>query len=925
LKSKYSSAWLSHLTPLLTALLAVIMLVLTPVWAYNWFQLPFPGMMIEQNNVISILNGKDWPARNLGVAWSDRLMSVNGQSVDTTARLGNLLKEAGFTNLNLEFEKTNHFRFSIQIVPIKISLVDQFTLFFIPYLAGVTFLIIGLWAYRLRGELRASRAFLIFSGSVSILTTTFFDMNSSHHVVAIWTASLFIASAALVHLALVFPQQMPFVDRWPISRFIPWVAILPWVVPAVREIFRPTDPYRYIQVWQSGYVVVAVSMLFFLATLVTRIVRSHSAIIRQQSRVIVFGAGVAFTPMLVLYLIPTVFSNTPAVFRTSIYFPLLVLLPLSVMYAILRYRLLDVDLFFSRVLAYILTMLLAFAAFYGLLELISLIIRQNIEPDNPMVVSFYLLALAAGLMPLRNFVQRVIERLFYRSPADYHRVLNELSSSLVITPDLQKTLSLLNEKIQQALSPEDFAIYLFDDDLDVYLPHTFSVEQKPWLQVGDALIGLISNMQAATWLPPNRELPVELAAETGFFEQFHYRTFVPLRYESRLIGFMALGLRRSGEPYTSDDLEFLNTVAGQSTLALENARLFNNLQRTYEQTLEMKNLMDDIFASIATGVITTDMGSKITLFNRAAEQILGVPGLDVVGKSLLDALPDLDPDLSLVTSSVLTHGSSILSTEISPHVQTRGDLFLRFSCSPLRDAYLETKGATIVIDDLTERKNLMAEQERIRKTFGRVVSPRVRDRLLSDARNLQLDGVRQKTTILFADLSGFTHFSEITDPETLFKLLNRYLSLAAQTILDEEGTLDKFMGDAVMALWNTPDPQPDHSLRAVRAALKILERTKEVHRSFPDPVHHLQFRVGITSGDAMVGNVGTSELFNYTAIGGTVNLAQRLEVTAKPGQVLIDEVVYETLSDQIDAVSWGPVELKGFSKPMKIYELKGLK
>ncbi len=152
-----------------------------------------------------------------------------------------------------------------------------------------------------------------------------------------------------------------------------------------------------------------------------------------------------------------------------------------------------------------------------------------------------------------------------------------------------------------------------------------------------------------------------------------------------------------------------------------------------------------------------------------------------------------------------------------------------FPASPLRDAYLGTKGATIVFEDLTERHKLEAEQERIRQTFGRVVAPRVRDRLLSDPSHLRLDGIRQKATILFADISGFTSFSEKIDPEDLFKALNYYLSLAAKTILEEEGTLDKFMGDAVLALWNVPDPQPDHALRAVRAALAIQERSRQAY------------------------------------------------------------------------------------------------
>ena len=159
----------------------------------------------------------------------------------------------------------------------------------------------------------------------------------------------------------------------------------------------------------------------------------------------------------------------------------------------------------------------------------------------------------------------------------------------------------------------------------------------------------------------------------------------------------------------------------------------------------------------------------------------------------------------------------------------------------------------------------------------------------------------------------------------LFKVLNDYLSLAAQAILEEEGTLDKFMGDAVMALWNAPDPQPDSALRAVRAAVAIVERALQAHRTFKDPTHHLMFRIGVTTGEAMVGNVGTRELFNYTAIGDTVNLAQRLEVTAQPGQILIDHATYESVADKILAVALDPVQVKGKAQPVTIYELKGLK
>ncbi len=161
----------------------------------------------------------------------------------------------------------------------------------------------------------------------------------------------------------------------------------------------------------------------FLAFLVWRILRSDSPVVRQQSRVIIFGASLSFAPMMIFYLLPTAFSNTPQEFNASIYFPLLILLPLSITYAILRYRLLDVDRVLANILTYTLTTGVTLAVFYGLVTVLSLAIRQTVRPDNPLLIALYLLALVLGLSPLRHFVQRIIDRFFYRAPADYRRVL----------------------------------------------------------------------------------------------------------------------------------------------------------------------------------------------------------------------------------------------------------------------------------------------------------------------------------------------------------------------------------------------------------------------------------------------------------------------------------------------------------------------
>jgi len=900
------------------------MLVLTPFWAVRWYRTPFLGMLLEPNNVVSQIKEPTWPARNNGVVFADRLLALNGQPISGADTIINFMQQNGTKPVQLIFSHRAGGTFELTLTPLAHPpFADLFTYFVIPYVVGLAFLAIGLWTYTLRSDLRASRALLAFTSGLSVMTSGFLDMDTTRHAVLLWALSLGVLAAGLAHLAVVFPQPVNFVLRWPRLRFLFWGIFLVLAVPTTLAIVRPSDSYFYIITWQWGYLYITVAVTFFLGLLIYRLFGTNLPFVRQQSRVIIFGVIIAFLPAL-FYITPLAFGIfTP--FYAWLIFPALIFFPLSITYAILRYRLLDVDRFFSRALAYLLTIGAALAAFYGLLIIFSIFVEKTLRANDPLVIASYLLVLVVGFNPLRTLVQGGIDRLFYRSPADYRRALSSLSRSLVITPDLTQTLHTLEDQITQAISPEKFLIYLYNDELGEYLPHATREDSAPPYEVEDPLINLIASSQTPIWFPPNGPLPLPLQAGADVYRRLMGFTFVPLHYQGKLSGFMALGPRRSGDLYTGDDLDFLAAVAAQSTLALENARLFSNLRRTLDQTMEMKNLMDDIFSSVAAGIITMDLKRQITLLNRAAENILGVPMQSAVGYPLAKALPGFGNDLANAAENTLARGESTLSTELSYNVPDRGDLVLRLSVSPLRDAYLDTKGATFVFEDLTEQRKLEVERELTRQTFGRVVAPRVRDRLLANPDNLQLDGAQQLVTILFADLSGFTSFSEKHAPEHVFSVLNQYLSLAAQAILEQEGTLDKFMGDAVMALWNSPDPQPDHALRAVRAAQKIIERTTALHDDFDDPAHHLFFRIGITTGRVMVGNVGTDELFNYTAIGDTVNLAFRLQSSAKNGQILFEKSTYDIVAKYVIARPLEPITVKGRAQAAEIYELQGLK
>lgn len=229
------------------------------------------------------------------------------------------------------------------------------------------------------------------------------------------------------------------------------------------------------------------------------------------------------------------------------------------------------------------------------------------------------------------------------------------------------------------------------------------------------------------------------------------------------------------------------------------------------------------------------------------------------------------------------------------------------------DARLRSK---IEADDLRKTK------EMIRHTFERFVAPSVVEKLLSDPTQVKLGGHLQEVTVMFSDLEGFTGLSERTDPEKLLSLLNDYHELVVGFIQSHGGTVNKFIGDGVLALYNTPLAQSDHAVRAVSTALRIKEKLAEFSEQFP-PEHRMLLNFGIHTGMAVVGNVGTQEIMDFTAVGDTVNLAARLQTRADKGQILISQSTHDRLYGKIAVTTIGVENVKGRSEPVMIYEVVG--
>jgi adenylate cyclase len=359
----------------------------------------------------------------------------------------------------------------------------------------------------------------------------------------------------------------------------------------------------------------------------------------------------------------------------------------------------------------------------------------------------------------------------------------------------------------------------------------------------------------------------------------------------------------------------LAAFANQAAVAIENARLFRQIREQLADITEMKNLQDDVFESIASGVITIDLADRISLYNRAAEQILGVPVQNVLERDYRNLLQaPMGRVVEMVIERIQEDGGNH-HMELDADVRGRSELTtLNLTFSPLRDMQQKTQGVALVLDDVSEKKRL----ESIRRYLPPALVDRVRD---VDTAQLPQ---RRIISVVFADIRGFTTVSEKWEPEFLISVLNEHLTVAAAAINLQEGLIDKYDGDTVMALYNTPlNPQENHAERAVRTALAMRKDLEAYHETIPD-YQRLLFGVGIHTGEAVVGNVGSPLRKDYSAIGDAVNISDRLQNLADGGQIIMSDTTYELVQDWVDVTQLEPVHLKGRQAEVKIYLLNGL-
>jgi adenylate cyclase len=367
-------------------------------------------------------------------------------------------------------------------------------------------------------------------------------------------------------------------------------------------------------------------------------------------------------------------------------------------------------------------------------------------------------------------------------------------------------------------------------------------------------------------------------------------------------------LNKHGGRFTGKDESRLGAFTAQIAIALENAKLF-------EDVLNERNYNEGILRSTTDGIITLDADDRILTANEAALRILKAGRADVIARPVAAVFTGPNAWVVQNLEKVKQSNRREIAVEMELRLGASDIASVNLAVNPLIDVNEEHIGSMLVLEDITSEK-------RIRSTMARYMSPEVAEQLLAAGETV-LGGKDQKVSVMFSDVRNFTSISEALGARETVSMLNEYFERMVDVVLSHRGVLDKFIGDAVMALFGVPfngEHDADDAVTVANTMFVALgQLNRERRRAGKTP---LDIGVGIATGIVVVGNIGSTRRMEYTAIGDSVNLASRLESATKfyGAKILISEatraeLLHTTLLREIDRL-----RVQGKHEPVAIYE-----
>jgi len=647
-------------------------------------------------------------AAKAGLREGDVLLRINSATVGTALDATKILaRVAAWSSAEYVVRRDG-----VELPPAKVIVAERpadATRFY-QYLVGFGYVAIGLFVYFRRSEAaRAIHFYCLCLASFVLFSFHYTGKLNNFDKVMYWgnvAAGLF-APTIFLHFTLVFPQSR-FRRKWMAALlYLPALFLLLVFLASASGTLRTAFPlleFRWLldRVWvaflSAGYLLGALA-----AALQAR--SEEDPVMRQQVKWLRNGALAGVLPFTLAYTIPYVLGVVPTPYMNLAVLSL-ILVPATWAYAILRYRLMDVDVIFQQGLAYTLATLGVLGIFYALILSV-----QPVEEIDPGAMVLLILIAALVFQPVRNSIQEILDRkVFYKDRYDYRRTLVEFARELSSETDLEKMLPLVADRIRRTLYIPDVAFFLAGEG---------GTEYKLALFAGGNQRVAPGTHLDLSFLPPHSEEPI-------FFERTRMPLdvvsgsqplrvratvarlgltyYIPCHVRGKTIAYLGLSRTDKGDFLTSEDLELLETLSGSVGIAIENARLYTSLQRKVAEYERLKEFSENIVESINVGIVAADLDDRVESWNSQMEALTGLTRDQAAGQKLGDLLPGrLMEDLEGMRAETGIH--QIYKFALNGHSKT-GDTLVNIAVAPLFTKEQQRIGRLIIFDDVTERANL---------------------------------------------------------------------------------------------------------------------------------------------------------------------------------------------------------------------------
>jgi len=675
------------------------------------YVLPDDGViwMDSGGNVVAWRVAPNSPAARAGIRPGDFVLSVrqgvHGLEIREAADVSRVLFRVGpWADVDYKIERNGE-AFEVPMVTAPQDTSSSIE----NYLraTALLYLFIGLFIFVRRWNAPRAVHFYIFCLVSFVLYSFHYSgkLNSFDQIIY-WAnvVAMLLQPALFVHFSLVFPERRGWL--WPklaVVYSIPTLLLMLHVFVAFGMLdFLPSvGNLHRLDTLELAYL-----GLYFLAAagiFLSSYLRAPSGVLRQQLKWVTGGTLVGILPFLGLYILPRIIDSVPPAWTKLSVFSL-ALIPLCFGYAIIRYRLMDVDIIFKRGLAYTFATAVLVAIYFGTIAAIGEL-SHTAWPTGPAGGVIAIVVAAFLFQPIRDWAQARLDRFFYRDRLDYRRTLIEFGRALTNEVRLEPMLGSALDRISQTLLIDRLAFFL-EDPAD---PAQFVLTRSMGLHADGALdLSFLDPARpqferGCLFFESARAAIQETDSVRRTLSQLGLHYFIACRFRERTVAILGLGKTVDGDYLTSDDLELLFTIAGYVAIAIENARLYQSLEQKAIQVERLKDFSENIVESLNIGVVTLDLEGRVESWNPQLEAMLEIPRIEALRRKLQDILP-ADLMAEILAREPGEHVSGIYKFHLN--TCSGRHIVVNVSVAPLVGKGGTRLGRLILMDDITQRARL---------------------------------------------------------------------------------------------------------------------------------------------------------------------------------------------------------------------------